>query len=84
VVTDERIARRRNERGEACAELEPRHHHEMRGRVRHAPAGAARAHRSTFGRERDELIVPARIAVRADEAVREDATAQVRAQLLFT
>ena len=26
VVADERIARRRNERGEACEELEPRHH----------------------------------------------------------
>lgn len=57
--------------------------HEMRGGVRHAPAGAARAHRSTFARERDEQIVPARVAVHPDEAVREHSAAQVRAQLLF-
>jgi len=57
---------------------------EMRGAVRHAPASAARAHRTPSARERDEQIVPTRVAVRPNEAMGEHAAAHMRAQLLST
>ena len=51
--------------------------------VRHAAPGATRAHAATEARERNEQIVAASVATRANEAVREPPAAEVAAELLL-
>ena len=54
---------------------------EVRGPQGHAPAAAAGAHAAALAREGDEALGLASAAAEAGEAVREDAAAQVGAEL---
>jgi hypothetical protein len=54
---------------------------QMRGGLHHAPRVARWAHAASLARERDQEIVPARVAAGASEAASQDAAFQVAAEL---
>ena len=56
---------------------------QMRRRIRHAPTCATRACPTLLARERDQDVVTAVIAPAVHEAVSEDTTPEVRAELLL-
>ena len=54
---------------------------ERSGGLRHSPAAAGRAESTSFARECDESIVPARVAVDTQESMREYAALEIRTDL---